>query len=77
MRLIGDDVHYYSRTNAHDSVRISTNRLTGLRIRSVDRLTDAGDYAPEPEVRERVDTYPIFMGTAPDPAVTLGLGEEE
>ena len=77
MRLIGDDVQLYSRTNAHDSVRISTNRLTGLRIRSRDVLTEAGDYAPQPEVREKVDVAPIYMGTAPDPAVTLGLGEEE
>lgn len=74
MRLIGDDVQHYSRTNAHDSLKVSTNRLTGLRIRSRDRLTEAGDYAPQPEVREKVDTAPIYLDTAPDPAVTLGLG---
>lgn len=77
MRLIGDDVQHYSRTNQHDSVKISTNRLTGQRIRSRDVLTDDGDYAPQPEVREKVDTTPIYMGTAPDPAVTLGLGGQE
>ena len=77
MRLIGDDVQHYSRTNRHDSLKISTNRLTGLRIRSRDRLTDAGDYAPEPEIREKVGTTPIYMAEAPDPAVTLGLGGEE
>lgn len=77
MRLIGDDVQYYSRTNSHDSIRISTNWLTGLRIRGGSRLTDAGDYAPLPEVREKVETWPIFMDTSPNPAVTLGLGGEE
>lgn len=77
MRLIGDDVQHYSRTNQHDSVKISTNRLTGLRIRSRDVLTDDGDYVPQPEVREKIDTTPIYMGTAPDPAVTLGLGGQD
>lgn len=75
MRLIGDDVQYYSRTNQHDTVKISTNRLTGLRIRSGARLTEDGDYAPLPEIREKVDTAPIYMDAAPDPSDTLGLGE--
>ena len=75
MRLIGDDVQHYSRTNNHDSLKISTNRLTGLRIRSRDVLTDEGDYAPQPEVRERVPTTPVWMEHAPDPAQTLGLGD--
>lgn len=82
MRLIGDDVSYYSRTNNHDALEISTNRLTGLRIRKVIKLNEnpaAGDdaaYLPQPEQRERVDKAPIYMAESPAPDVTLGLGSE-
>lgn len=74
MRLIGDDVTYYSRTNNHDSIEISTNRLTGLQIRKVNKLTDEA-YVPQPEVRGKVPTTPIYMEDAPDANVTVGLGE--
>lgn len=74
MRLIGDDVTYYSRTNSHDSIEISTNRLTGLQLRRVNKLTDDA-YVPQPEVRSRVPTAPIYMEDAPDANVTLGLEE--
>ncbi|MFY2764511.1 hypothetical protein [Arenimonas sp. MALMAid1274] len=74
MRLIGDDVAYYSRTNQHDKVEISTNRLTGQRIRQVFKL-DADGYAPQPPVKEAVPTAPVYMEDAPLPDVTLGLGE--
>lgn len=80
MRLIGDDVTYYSRTNNHDSLEISTNRLTGQRIRQVNKLNenptsdDDAAYFPQPEVRETVDLAPIWMEDAPSPETTLGLG---
>jgi hypothetical protein len=74
MRLIGDDVTYYSRTNNHDSIEISTNRLTGLQLRKVNKLADDA-YVPQPEVRSRVPTAPIYMEDAPDANVTLGLEE--
>lgn len=77
MRLIGDDVHYYSRTNQHDQVRISTNRLTGVQLRRVDRLAPEGAeeaYLPGPEERRSVPTAPIYMEDAPAPEDTLGLG---
>ena len=74
MRLIGDDVTYYSRTNNHDSIEISTNRLTGLQLRTVNKLTDDA-YVPQPEVRSRVPTAPIYMEDAPDANVTVGLEE--
>ncbi len=82
MRLVGDDVSYYSRTNVHDALEISTNRLTGLRITQVMKLIehpaadDAAAYDPQPEQRETIDRTPIFMAESPSPDVTLGLGSE-
>jgi hypothetical protein len=78
MRLIGDDVSHYSRTNAHDALEISTNRLTGLRIRQVmkrldEPAADGAAYDPQPEIRESVPTTPIWMAESPTPAETLGL----
>lgn len=75
MRLIGDDVSYYSRTNAHDALEISTNRLTGQRIRQVMKLTEAGDYDPQPEIRESIPKDPVYMAESPSPEATLGIGE--
>ena len=74
MRLIGDDVTYYSRTNQHDKVQISTNRLTGQRLRTVFRLSGE-DYEAQPAVRETVPKAQVYMEEAPAPDVTLGLGE--
>ena len=83
MRLIGDDVSHYSRTNTHDALEISTNRLTGLRIRQVMKLVEnpaEGDdaaYDPQPEQRETVDRTPIYMAEAPLPEETLGVADDE
>ena len=79
MRLIGDDVTYYSRTNNHDQINISTNRLTGVRLQQVGVLNEGdGDeaYHMQPETRETVPTTPLWMEDAPSPDVTLGLGSE-
>lgn len=82
MRLIGDDVSYYSRTNVHDAVEVSTNRLTGQRTRQVLALNvdpapdDDAAYLPQPETRETVDRDPIWMEDAPSPEDTLALGGE-
>jgi hypothetical protein len=81
MRLIGDDVSLYSRTNAHDALEISTNRLTGLRLRRVmkrvdEPAADGAAYDPQPEIRESVPTTPIHMAESPAPAETLGLDAE-
>lgn len=76
MRLIGEDLEFYSRTFAHDGLRLSTNRLTGQRIRQPMALTAEGDYATQPEVRETVPRDPVWMEETPDPAVELGLGPE-
>ena len=75
MRLIGDDVKLYSRTNAHGWQEVSTNRLTGLQIRGSAELDDAGEYVQKPQVRGKVNTKPIYMEQAPAPEETLGLGE--
>ena len=76
MRLIGDDVTYYSRTHQHDRVDISTNRLTGQRIRQVFELTGE-DYTPKAPVKETVAKTAIYMEEAPRPDVTLGLETAE
>jgi len=72
MRLIGDDVKLYSRTNAHGWQEISTNRLTGLQIRRSADLDDAGDYVEKPETRGKVPTTPLYIEDAPAPETTLG-----
>jgi hypothetical protein len=72
MRLIGDDVKMYSRTNAHGWQEISTNRLTGLQIRRSADLDDAGEYVEKPETRGKVATTPLYMEDAPAPETTLG-----
>lgn len=77
MRLIGEDLEFYSRTFAHDGLRLSTNRLTGQRLRQVMKLTEAGDYDPQPEVREAVPRDPVWMEDTPEPAAELGLGPDE
>lgn len=72
MRLIGDDVKLYSRTNAHGWQEISTNRLTGLQIRRSADLDDTGEYVEKPETRGKVPTTPLYLEDAPAPETTLG-----
>ena len=72
MRLLGDDVKVYSRTNAHGWQEISTNRLTGLQIRRSADLDDVGEYVEKPETRGKVPTTPVYMENAPTPEATLG-----
>ncbi|MFD0726434.1 hypothetical protein [Lysobacter brunescens] len=70
MRLIGDDVSLYSRTNAHDSTSISTNRLAGVQI--VKRSVVGKDgYTDQPEQKKQVSKAPVWMEDAPSPAKTL------
>lgn len=77
MRLIGDDVTLYSRTYAHGSTDISTNRLTGVQITKRSEINGEGENAslvPGKPTTRRVSRKPIYMEEAPDPAVTLGWG---
>jgi hypothetical protein len=74
VRLIGDDVSLYSRTNAHDTTSISTNRLTGVQIVKRSVVGEDG-YTDQPEQKKTVPTRPIYMEDAPSPADTLGWGD--
>ena len=74
MRLIGDDVSLYSRTNAHDSTSISTNRLTGEQVVTRSVVGEDG-YTDQPPQKKKVGTAPIWMEDAPLPEKTLGWGE--
>lgn len=74
MRLIGDDVTLYSRTNQHDSTAISTNRLTGLQLVTRSVLGKDGTYTDKPPQKRKVPTKPIYMDNAPAPEDTLGFG---
>ena len=75
LRLIGDDVKLYSRTNAHGWQEISTNRLTGLQIRRSAELDSAGEYLEKPETRTKVPTTPLYLENAPTPEATLGMDQ--
>lgn len=72
MRLIGDDVTLYSRTNQHGSTSISTNRLTGARVTTESEL-EGETYVDRPAKRSQVAKKPIYMEDAPTPDDTLGL----
>lgn len=74
MRLIGDDVTLYSRTNAHDSTRISTNRLTGAQTVTRSVVGEDG-YTDQPAQKKTVPTRPVYMEDAPTPEKTLDWGE--
>lgn len=78
MRLIGDDVTLYSRTNMHGSVEVSTNRLTGVRITKRSEIKGKGENAslvPGKPAIKRVSRKPVYMEEAPDPAVMVGWGD--
>lgn len=74
MRLIGDDVTLYSRTNQHGSTAISTNRLTGARVSTESEL-EGETYVDRPAKRSQVAKKPIYMEDAPTPDDTLGLND--
>jgi hypothetical protein len=85
MRLIGDDVSLYSRTFQHGMTTISTNRLTGKRVTTVNELIEDdarkpedGDAAlgPDKVTTTKVATEPhLYLETAPSPESTLGVGD--
>jgi len=74
MRLMGDDVTLYSRTNAHGSTRISTDRLTGKRIIVISEPAKEGYRDGQPK-RSRVAIEKIYMESAPSPWKTVGMGD--
>ena len=74
MRLIGDDVTLYSRTNQHGSTSISTNRLTGVRVATESEL-EGETYVDRPAKRSQISKKAIYMEDAPTPDDTLGLND--
>jgi hypothetical protein len=81
MRLIGDDVSLYSRTWQHGTTTVSTNRLTGKRITTVNDLVgepgENAELGPDQATTTKVAVEPkVFLGDAPTPEATLGLGDE-
>jgi hypothetical protein len=78
MRLIGDDVSLYSRTWQHGTTTVSTNRLNGKRITTVNDLVGEGENAelgPDKATTTKVPTEPKrYLDDAPSPEDTLGLG---
>ena len=80
MRLIGDDVSYYSRTFQHGMTTISTNRLNGKRITTINDLIGEGENAllgPDKAATTKVAIEPkLYLEDAPAPEETLGFGAE-
>ena len=71
MRLVGLDAERYSRTNSHDSLKISWNLLTGAHemVRSILNEDPKGDAAyrytnPERTIRK---SSSVYMEDTPDP----------
>ena len=70
MRLIGMDMERYSRTNAHGSLRLSWNVVTGARIAQRSRVANDGKaalaYGPERRWTDASRTY-VYMPDTPSP----------
>ena len=78
MQLIGDDAELYSRTNNHGGIRVSTNRLTGVRLSQTNTLEERdGERRFEKEVRSTVPKDKLYLETAPKPEDTVGIAEEK
>ena len=79
MRLIGDDVSLYSRTWQHGMTTVSTNRLTGKRITTVNDLLGEGENAELGADQVTTTTVSIeprlYLETSPSPDDTLGWGD--
>jgi hypothetical protein len=78
MRLIGDDASHYSRTWQHGTTTVSTNRLTGKRITTVNDLVgepgENAELGPDQATTTTVPTEPhLYLEDAPRPESTLGL----
>jgi hypothetical protein len=75
MQLIGDDAELYSRTNQHGGIKVSTNRLSGVRLTQTSTLDEQGEYRFSKEKRTTVPKDKLYLETAPSPEDTVGLGE--
>jgi hypothetical protein len=78
MQLIGDDVELYSRTNAHGGIKVSTNRLTGVRLTQTSTIDEPdGERRFSKEKKSTVPTTRVYLEDAPAPEDTVGFGGEE
>ena len=76
MRLIGDDVELYSRTNAHGGISVSTNRLTGKRISQTSTIDEpGGERRFSKETVSKVPLAPIYLEDAPVPEDTVTVDQ--
>ena len=76
MQLIGDDAELYSRTNAHGGIKVSTNRLTGVRLTQTSTIDEPdGERRFSKETRSVVSKEKLYLETAPSPEDTVGSGE--
>lgn len=75
MRLIGLDAERYSRTNSHDSLKLSWNLLNGARIAQRGHVNDSGQgdeayrYGPERKLSSK--SAPVYMEDTPSPDALL------
>src|SRR5688572_6526614 len=74
MQLIGDDVELYSRTNRHGGSKISTNRLTGVRLTQTSTMDEPdGERRFSKEKATKVPLTKLYLENAPTPEATLGV----
>ncbi len=80
MRLIGDDVSLYSRTFQHGMTTVSTNRLTGKRITTINELEGEGENATLGADKATTTTVPtephLYLEDTPSPDATMGFDSE-
>ena len=77
MQLIGDDVELYSRTNAHGGIKVSTNRLNGVRLTQTSTIDEiGGERRFSKEKRSSVPVTKIYLEDAPVPEDTVSVGDE-
>lgn len=76
MQLIGDDVELYSRTNSHGGIKVSTNRLTGVRLTQQSSIDEPdGERRFGAEKRSTVPRDKLYLETAPSPEDTVEIGD--
>lgn len=80
LQLIGLDAENYSRTNSHDSLKLSWNLLTGVQetVRGIVNRDPKGDddaaYRYTRPVRTQQKPKPVYIEDTPDPDELLKVG---
>ena len=73
VRLVSLDAVHFSRTDQHDTNRVSINYATGERADQLDKLMEDGTYAVQKPRRRKGRPAVLYMENTPDPTVILGL----